>query len=90
MSRLSIYTPALADTICTRLAAKEFLRAICKDEETPSNTNVMRWLKNDEHVGFRWQYSRGREVGLEAIADELLEIADQPLPRLRDGRRMVG
>ena len=86
MSRPSIYTQTLADTICARLAATESLRAICRDPEMPHNSTVMRWLKEDTHPGFQEQYARGREVGLESMADEILEIADQPLPRLRDGR----
>ena len=86
MGRPSIYTQILADTICARLAATESLRAICRDPEMPNNSTVMRWLKEDKHPGFQEQYARGREVGLDSMADEILEIADQLLPKLRDGR----
>lgn len=86
MGRPSIYTQTLADTICARLAATESLRAICRDPEMPNNSTVMRWLKEDKHPGFQEQYARGREVGLDSMADEILEIADQLLPKLRDGR----
>ena len=46
----------------------------------------MTWLAETKHAGFLDQYAQRREVGLDAMADEILEIADQPLPRLRDGR----
>lgn len=52
----------------------------------PSFSTVMRWVGDTKHPEFSEQYARGRECGLEAMADELLEIADQTLPRLRDGR----
>ena len=86
MARPSIYTPELAATICERLAEKESLRSICRDPAMPCFSTVMRWVGDTKHPEFSEQYARGRECGLEAMADELLEIADQTLPRLRDGR----
>lgn len=86
MGRPSIYTEELAAAICARLAAEESLRSICADPAMPSCSTVMRWLESNAHAGFREQYAHSREVGLESQADKILEIADQPLPRLSDGR----
>ena len=86
MARPSIYTSDLAATICQRLAEKESLRSICRDPAMPSRAIVMRWLRNNTHPEFVDHYARGRECGLDAMADEMLEIADQPLPPLRNGR----
>ena len=86
MGRPSLYSDDLAARICARLAEGESLRAICRDPEMPCTSSVMTWLAKTKHVGFLDQYAQSREVGLDAMADEILEIADQPLPRLRDGR----
>ena len=86
MGRPSIYSLELAATICQRLADKESLRSICRDPAMPSRAIVMRWLRHDTHPEFVDHYARGRECGLDAMADEMLEIADQPLPPLRNGR----
>ena len=45
----------------------------------PSTTTVFRWLGNDEVPAFRAfkdRYAKSRRIGLEMIADEMLEIAD--------------
>ena len=86
MGRPSLYSDDLAARICARLAEGQSLRAICRDPEMPCTSSVMTWLANTKHVGFLDQYAQSREVGLDAMADEILEIADQPLPRLKDGR----
>lgn len=86
MGRPSIYSLELAATICQRLAEKESLRAICRDPAMPSRAIVMRWLRNNTHPEFVDHYARGRKCGLDAMADEILEIADQLLPPLRNGR----
>lgn len=72
--RTSSYTDAIAVTICTRIANGESLRRICKDEQMPGMSTVMRWLRDRE--AFREQYAHAREAQLEGWADELVDIAD--------------
>lgn len=75
MARPSNYTQEMADLICDRLANGESLRSICRDDVSPGQTTVFRWLAaNDE---FRKQYARARESQADAIADEILNIADE-------------
>lgn len=74
MARPSIFTQEIADTICTRLAGGESLRAICRDDDMPSRQSVANWLAKDAE--FFGQYVRARDVALDDMADELLEIAD--------------
>jgi len=76
MARPTEYSPELADTICTRLAAGESLRKICNDEAMPNKSTVLRWLAKDDHREFRDQYGRARELQADFLADEILEIAD--------------
>lgn len=72
--RPSIYTPELAARICERLAAGESLRSICRDDDMPDGTTVYDWLKTN--VEFSQQYAEARDKGLEAMAEETLQIAD--------------
>lgn len=69
------YTKALARKICERLAAGESLRAICQDEGMPSEAAVRAWALDDVD-GFSAQYEASRNLGLDCMADEVLDIAD--------------
>lgn len=75
MGRPSSYTPEMAAQICERLAAGESLRSICRIEGMPCQAMVYRWLENNE--SFREQYAQARNDGLEALADEIFDIADE-------------
>ena len=72
--RHSEFTPETVETICSRLAAGETLRQICKDENLPAASTVVEWC--DAHPEFAERYARARSKGLDAIADEIIEIAD--------------
>lgn len=79
MGAPSIYSEEVADAICGRLAEGESLRAICRHEGMPSIGTVMRWLTEDDKLNFREQYTRARELGLEALAEDIRDIADTPV-----------
>jgi len=73
--RPSRYTEALAAEICRRLASGESLRSICRDEAFPHESTVRGWVV-DDHEGFSTHYTRARDIGLDVMADEILEISD--------------
>jgi len=73
--RPSLYTRELAELICERLADGQSLRAICRVEGMPADRTVRRWA-TDNVDGFGERYSAAREAGYHAIAEEMLEIAD--------------
>jgi hypothetical protein len=73
--RPSSFTQEMAEHICERLAEGESLRSICRDDYFPRQSTVFRWLATNE--GFREQYVRARETQADAIADEILDIADE-------------
>jgi hypothetical protein len=77
MGRKSTYSHAKADEICRRLATGESLESICKDERLPPAPTVRGWVVGDVH-GFAAGYARAREIGLDAMADELLAISNTP------------
>ena len=76
MGRPSKYTADLASTICARMADGRSLRDVCRDEDIPDVSTVIRWLADDEKTAFRAQYTRAREAMADAMADEMLEISD--------------
>jgi hypothetical protein len=73
--RPSVYTPELADEICRRLAEGESLRQICLDEKIPARSTVKLWIINNLN-GFSAQYANAKDLGIDEMADELLDIAD--------------
>jgi hypothetical protein len=84
--RPSDYNTEIADKICDLLAEGMSLREICRQDGFPSVGAVCRWLgKNEE---FHKQYARAREAQADAIADEILDIADNAKNdwMIRDGK----
>lgn len=74
--RPSDYSDALADAICERIADGESLRSICRDEEMPGKSTVMRWLADDKYGAFRDQYASAHVEQAETLREQILEIAD--------------
>lgn len=77
MGRPSTYSADVAAAICERLANGEALNAICKDEHMPPESTVRGWALDDVD-GFSAKYTRARDIGLDAMADRLLLIANTP------------
>ncbi len=72
--RPSIFSDALALTICERLAGGESLRQICEDADMPAKSTVMKWAL--ENKDFSDQYARARALLMEHWSDDLIDIAD--------------
>ncbi|NEJ71821.1 terminase small subunit protein [Rhizobium phaseoli] len=76
MGRPTKFTQALAEKICERIADRESLRSICRDEDMPAKSTVLSWLADDGKAGFRARYALAREILADGFVDELVEIAD--------------
>ena len=74
MARPSTFSQETADAICDRLAVGQSLREICRDEAMPGASTVFQWLA--KHEKFAEQYARAKSAGIEALAEDILEIAD--------------
>lgn len=72
--RPSGYSPELIAVIFDRLSKGETLKAICRDPGMPSDAAVRSWVLDDVD-GIAAQYARARDLGLDAMADDLLDIA---------------
>ena len=83
--RPTIYTQALADEICERLAHGETLRKLVLDEHMPPSGTIYRWLDSNE--SFREQYAQARvrqaDYYAEMIIDESFGAQDASIGRLR-------
>lgn len=74
IGRPTDYNQDIVDKICERLREGISLRTICIPEDMPSASTVFGWLRrNDEFVK---QYTRAKEEGIEAMAEDILDIAD--------------
>lgn len=74
--RPTVYDHKLAQEICEQLACGFTLRAVCRNNEHfPPPETITRWAVNNVN-GFSVHYELAREIGFQAMADELLEIAD--------------
>jgi len=72
--RPSDFSQDIADVICERIANGESVRQICSDPEMPCMTSVFNWLR--KHEDFVKQYARAKEAQVEALGEDLLDIAD--------------
>jgi len=69
------YTEALAAYILKELASGRSLRSICSESGMPAESTVRLWV-TDDREGFSAQYARAREAQVDAMAEDILEIAD--------------
>lgn len=69
-----MYSQETADALCAHLSDGLSLREICRMDGMPSKSTVMRWLHDNQ--SFRDQYARAKEIGIEALAEDILDIAD--------------
>lgn len=72
--RPSEFTQKIADEICEELTLGFSLRTICKAESMPCVKTVFNWFRS--YPGFLQQYTRAKEEQADALAEEMLDIAD--------------
>ena len=89
--RPSDYSFQVAISICARLAEGKSLRAICSEAGMPGRATVFRWIAR--HKEFRDEYTLACELRAEDLADEMIEIVDDPcvwVEKIRaDGRAVM-
>jgi hypothetical protein len=68
------YSPEIADLICDRIAGGASLRQICQDANMPARSTIFVWL--EEHEDFARSYTLARQIQIEDLMGEILEIAD--------------
>lgn len=78
------YSEDVACRICDGLFNGQSLRTICKQKGMPTRQNVYRWLVN--HPDFAKDFAQAKEDQADAFAEEIVEIADAPVPTDENGR----
>lgn len=68
------YSKRLASLICDQLSEGASLRTVCAAENMPDKSTVFRWLFNRKD--FCDQYTRAKEESADAMAEDVLDIAD--------------
>lgn len=72
--RPSRYSDAIAEEMFERLSQGELLTSICADDHMPAVRTVSLWK---EKADFAAGFARARALGMDAIADAALNIADE-------------
>lgn len=76
-SRATKYTPEIGRIVCELLAEGRTLTSICRDLTwLPTDQTIRNWALDPEHP-FSSQYTRAREVGYHAMADQMVDISDE-------------
>jgi hypothetical protein len=73
--RPTAYSAEIAQRIVDGLISGRTLLSICYDDGMPTRKTVQSWVSEDRE-GFAARYRSARELGCDAIFDEILEIAD--------------
>ena len=68
------YTDDLADKICSALSDGASLRKVCEPDDMPCKATIFNWLRTNKE--FLDQYERAKQESADAMADEILDIAD--------------
>ena len=82
--RPSIYSDALADEICARVASGEALYRICQEEKMPCLTAVYSWLRKNSV--FAHNYARAKEDLADTMASRIQAIIDEQPDRTIEGK----
>ena len=80
--------PAILEQLLDRLSAGESLRSICRTPGFPAESSVRFRVVDDP--AFAAQYARARSVGLDSIAEQIVELADVCREGAKTERKHVG
>jgi len=74
MARPCEYTPERAEVLCAYLSSGMSLRTACKQKNMPDCATVFSWMR--KFPEFLKQYEKAKEESADALAEEILDIAD--------------
>lgn len=84
------YSAELAAEFCNYLAQGMSMRKACKQKNMPAMTTVFRWLSESNTElwanDFREQYARAKQESADAMAEDILDISDEKVKYLGDGK----
>ena len=71
----------IVEEVLLWVASGGTLRSYCRQENKPAYTTIYNWMNkkdNKESQDFLERFSKAREMGAVYIADEILEMVDEP------------
>lgn len=71
------YTKELADRVCFELSQGKSLRTVCKNDWCPEGVTIFKWMR--EMPEFLSQYEKAKQESADALAEEIMDIADTPM-----------
>ncbi len=74
MGGISSFTEPIAEEILDKLTLGWPLRRICSQDGMPAASTVVGWT--EKYDDFRERYARARTLGLDALAEEIIDISD--------------
>lgn len=90
MGRPTIYSAELAATLCNYLSRGMSLRTACKQPGMPNVSTVFLWFSESNKELWRQdfidQYTRAKQEAADAMAEDILDIADAPLLKDDDAK----
>ena len=75
VGRPSVFSQDIANRICEELAIGYSLRSVCKADDMPSIATVFNWFRTNKE--FLEQYARAKQESADAMAEDILDIADE-------------
>ena len=85
--RPSVYSEDIAEQILVGLATGDSLGKVCKDEALPCFRTVFNWINTKPD--FLQRYERAKEMGCEAMAEQMNDIAEDEDRDTQRARLMV-
>jgi hypothetical protein len=76
VGRPSKFDQKTFDVICEKVSTGMTLNEVCRMKGMPLAVTVRAWVMHNKPPGIYTQYARAKELQLEAMADEMQEIAD--------------
>ncbi len=74
VGRPTIFKQELAKEICARLAKGVSLRTVCLADDMPEMGTIYDWIRL--YPEFQHQYAQAKEDSTDAMAEEIMDIAD--------------
>ena len=74
MGRPSEFNRDITDILCQYLATGMSLVRACNQPDMPDPKTVYRWMR--EHEDFRQEYTHAKQEAADAMAEDILDIAD--------------
>ena len=71
---MTLKSQEMLERICDGIIAGKSLRQICEPEGMPAPSTVCLWLSQDED--FAERYARAKEIQMENLAEEIIDIAE--------------